>query len=102
MAKEYLNIDSLISDYPGAVLMIEIENQGQHPDAKFIKAVVGFSHSDNKEPDLMALYDCGTPGELLWVWVCGDITDPLPHRHSYIDEYYELPTEEAHKELNLL
>ena len=101
MAKEYLDLEILKADYPAVVSMIEIENQAAYPNAKFVKATVGLFNHEDRNADLMALYDCGTPGELLWVWVSGDITD-TKSGGAYIDEYYELPAEKAHNELSLI
>lgn len=77
---------------PGAAEMIESENEAQYPQARFI--VAGLMNVA-EEKDLVAFFDVGTKDMVLWIWVAGDLTVPIPNQDSYIDEYYEIPIEEA-------
>jgi hypothetical protein len=90
--KEYSNFNDLQKDYPDATWFITNENKMQCPNAKFVRAVVGLEpyceENDDYDLHLMALFDLGTPDMLLWIWIPG-VDDP------YIDEYYEVPSQEA-------
>lgn len=82
------NMEALRQQYPGPGAIIDQENEFQYPQAKFI--IAGLDGDD-----LMAFFDVGTPSEVLWVLVSGSLEDPIPNQGAYIDEYYEIPVQEA-------
>lgn len=96
MAKHYTSFEQWQQDYPEAADLFLRENQMQYPSAKFIRAAVGKEIKEDEPYNaIMALFDCGTPGMLLWVWA-SDLDD------TYIDEYYEVPTEIGNQYLDQL
>lgn len=88
----FKDLQSLRQELPGPSEMIEWENSIQYPHAKFI--VAGLMNVA-EEQDLVAFFDVGTKDMVLWIWVAGDLNDPVANSGSYIDEYYEIPIEEA-------
>jgi len=92
MKKEYTDLNSLLQDYPEATQSIIDENEGQYPNAKFVRAAVGLNQycvdDGDTDPHLMAFFDVGNPDTLLWAWVPGVGKDP------FLDEYYEIPANE--------
>lgn len=100
MFTEFNSFEQIAEQFPGAYEMIMEENDAQYPNAKFVAGAVGKNHPSDEELDIMVLFDVGTPDQVLWVWVSGDITDPVPNRGSFIDEYYEVSLEEGTSYLN--
>jgi hypothetical protein len=105
--KHYIDFAELRKDFPATCQMIDDENEGQNPCATFLEAAVGqYAVGDPRredvDADLIALFDVGIPGEVLYVWVAGEITCSEPYSGAYIDEYYTMPIAEAVKQLSLV
>jgi hypothetical protein len=95
----YTNYAELKKDFPDPCQLMDDENENQYPDTSFVEAVIGANMDEEGNQDMMALFDYGNDKELLWVWICGRLSQ---EDDSYIDEYYTVSKQDAHQYLILL
>jgi hypothetical protein len=84
----YLNEKPARDRHPVVFELLDDENRMQAPKAHFVCAAEGHM-GDEDIADVVVLYKTETPGALLCAWVANVDED------AYIDEYGELPIDEA-------
>lgn len=93
--KTYSSLNDLKVDYPKSVDMILRENFMQYRNAKFVIARTGSHCLDQNSNEIVALFDIGVDGELLYIWVACVHDDG-----GFIDEYYTMNYDEAMKQID--
>lgn len=82
--------------FPYAFDLLDRENKIQYPQASFLYATYGHM-GDEDITDLVVIYDINSDKEYLYAWVAH--ADSVS---AYIDEYRELPKDDALFELSNL
>lgn len=101
MKEVFKNWDELQFACPGAAELIVRENATQCPDAKFLEGVLcsldklANEDEEQDEVELHVFFDVGTPNMVLWIWLHGSREELNDADEAYIDEYYEIPIDEA-------
>jgi hypothetical protein len=102
----YSDLGVAVAAFPGAIELVLDENRQQHPEARFVVATIGPSSDPGEAAkgwaELVALFDVGCPGELLFVNVYGDLADPDGVPGAFIDEYSVFPEADARRWLALV
>jgi hypothetical protein len=80
--------------YPDCLKVIQKENEDQYPDAKFVAASF-VKFGDNI--DIHFVYDISSDDNYLWIWGAQHVSK----NDFCIDEYFELPKQEALKEVKM-
>lgn len=107
MKETFNNWDALQIVCPGATELIVRENDMQYPNAKFLEGSLcsrdKLSNEDEEqdEVELHVFFDIGTPNMVLWVWLHGSREELSDPDEAYIDEYYQIPIDEAQAHCHL-